>query len=131
MVKVDTNIGENDHRKFRDQAWKIYGLKKLELVRHYAADHGMTVHQLACKWLLQQPGLTSITGTFLNEHEIREAAGTVQKPDLSYKELSELVEAYADDFGLGPDAHPCNLKSSADPSGSVRSSYVPAPVLIA
>ena len=36
VVKIDTNIGENDHRKFRDQSWKIYGLKKLELVRPIA-----------------------------------------------------------------------------------------------
>ncbi|HWE93788.1 MAG TPA: aldo/keto reductase, partial [Tepidisphaeraceae bacterium] len=46
VVKIDTTISENDHRKFRDQHWKIQGLKKLELVRHYATDHGMTVHQL-------------------------------------------------------------------------------------
>jgi aryl-alcohol dehydrogenase-like predicted oxidoreductase len=130
VVKIDTNIDANDHRKFRDQAWKIYGLKKLELVRHYASDHGMTVHQLACKWLLQQPALTSITGTLLNEHEIREAAESVEKPDLSHGELAELAEMYANDFGLGPEAHPCNLKSSADISGQVRSSYVPAPVMI-
>ena len=45
IVKIDTTIGENDHRKFRDQHWKVYGLKKLELVRHYASDHGMTVHE--------------------------------------------------------------------------------------
>jgi aryl-alcohol dehydrogenase-like predicted oxidoreductase len=131
IVKIDTNIGENDHRKFRDQAWKIYGLKKLELVRHYATDHGMTVHQLACKWLLQQPALTSITGTFLNEQEIREAAESVEKPKLSQTELRELAEAYAKDFGLGPEAHPCNLKSSVEISGQVRSGYVPAPVVIA
>ena len=91
----------------------------------------MTVHQLACKWLLQQPALTSITGTLLNEHEIREAVESVDKPNLSQTELRELAEAYANDFGLGPEAHPCNLKSSADISGQVRSSYVPAPVLIA
>ena len=36
VVKIDTTIGENDHRKFRDNHWKVYGLKKLELVRHYA-----------------------------------------------------------------------------------------------
>jgi hypothetical protein len=89
------------------------------------------VHQLACKWLLQQPALTSITGTFLNEHEIREAAESVEKPNLSQTELAELAEAYAKDFDLGAEAHPCNLKSSVDVSGAVRSSYVPAPVLIA
>jgi aryl-alcohol dehydrogenase-like predicted oxidoreductase len=131
VVKIDTTIGESDHRKFRDQSWKIYGLKKLELVRHYATDHGMTVHQLACKWLLQQPALTSITGTFLNEHEIKEAADSCGKPDLSLAELTQLSLDYANDFGLGPEAHPCDLKSSVDVSGRVRSSYVPAPLLIA
>jgi aryl-alcohol dehydrogenase-like predicted oxidoreductase len=131
VVKIDTTIDKNDHRQFRDQSWKIYGLKKLELVRHYAADHGMTVHQLACKWLLQQPALTSITGTLLNEHEIREAAESVDKPNLSQAELRQITEDYAVDFGLGPEAHPCDLKSSSDSGGKVRSGYVPPPVLIA
>ena len=131
VVKIDTTLDQNDHRKFRDQSWKIYGLKKLELVRHYATDHGMTVHQLACKWLLQQPALTSITGTFLNEGEIREACEAVDKPNLSRAELEEIAKDYHCDWGLGADAHPCDLKSSTDASGKVRSGYVPPPVLMA
>jgi aryl-alcohol dehydrogenase-like predicted oxidoreductase len=130
-VRADTHISEQDHRKFRDQAWKIYGVQKLELIRHYAADHGMNVHQLACKWLLQQNGLTSITGTLLNETEIREAAQSVDKPNLSQQELNQLATDYANDWGLGDEAHPCDLKSSTDPSGKVRSGYVPPPVLLA
>jgi aryl-alcohol dehydrogenase-like predicted oxidoreductase len=131
VVKIDTTLDKNDHRKFRDQSWKIYGLKKLELVRHYATDHGMTVHQLACKWLLMEPALTSITGTLLNEHEIKEAAEATDKPDLSRAEMQQLAEDYARDWNLGDEAHPCDLKSSVDPKGSVRSGYVPSPVLIA
>src|SRR2546421_2384798 len=131
IVKIDTTIGQNDHRKFRDQSWKIYGLKKLELVRHYASDHGMNVHQLACKWLLQQPGMTSITGTFLNEKEIAEACEATVKPDLSSAELNQIAADYARDWELGPEAHPCDLKSSRSEGGTVRSSYVPSPVLIA
>ena len=127
-VRLDTEISQNDHRKFRDQAWKIFGLKKLELIRHYAADHGMNVHQLACKWLLMDPALTSITGTLLNEEEVREAAESVDKPDLSESEMRQLAEDYARDWDLGPEAHPCDLKSSAAPSGSVRSSYEPAAI---
>src|SRR5206468_11829330 len=127
IVKIDTTIGQNDHRKFRDQSWKIYGLKKLELVRHYASDHGMNVHQLACKWLLMDPALTSITGTFLNEKEIAEACEATGKPDLSQAELNQLAEDYARDWSLGAEAHPCDLKSSTDPSGKVRSGYVPPP----
>jgi aryl-alcohol dehydrogenase-like predicted oxidoreductase len=131
VVKIDTAITGQDHRKFRDQAWKIYGLKKLELVRHYATDHGMNVHQLACKWLLQQPALSSITGTFLNEQEIADACESTGKPDLSFEELRQLTEDYARDWNLGPEAHPCDLKSSITESGTIRSGYVPSPVLIA
>ena len=131
VVKVDTTLSKDDHRKFRDQNWKIFGLKKLELVRHYATDHGMNVHQLACKWLLQQPGMTSITGTFLNEQEIKDACDATAKPDLSRRELTQLAEDYARDWNLGPEAHPCDLKSSITESGAIRSGYVPSPVLIA
>jgi aryl-alcohol dehydrogenase-like predicted oxidoreductase len=130
-VKVDTTIGANDHRKFRDQAWKIYGLKKLEMVRHYAADHYMTVHQLACKWLLMDPAMTSITGTLLDEAEISEAAQSVQKEPLSEQEMRELSDNYTRDWGLGDEAHPCDLKSSVNPSGRVRSGYVAPPMAVA
>ena len=131
VVKIDSNLDKNDHRKFRDQFWKIYGLKKLELVRPLAAAHGMTVHQLACKWLLMDPALTSITGTLLNEHEIKEACEATDKPNLTKAELDQLAVDYAKDWDLGPDAHPCNLKSSKDPSGQVRSQYIPPPVFVA
>jgi len=30
-VRIDTQIGASDHRKFRDQSWKIYGLKSSNL----------------------------------------------------------------------------------------------------
>lgn len=129
-VKIDTQISASDHRKFRDQAWKVYGLKKLELVRHYASDHGINVHQLACKWLLMDPALTSITGTLLNEEEIREAAESVDKPALSQSEMMQLAVDYARDWGLGDEAHPCDLKSSASPGGTVRSAYVPPPPVV-
>jgi aryl-alcohol dehydrogenase-like predicted oxidoreductase len=125
------NLDANDHRKFRDQAWKVYGLKKLELIRHYASDHGMTVHQLACKWLLQNEALTSITGTLLDEAEIREACEACDKPNLSASEMQQIAMDYAVDWNLGAQAHPCDLKSSVDVSGRVRSSYVAPPVLMA
>ncbi|MGA3067074.1 MAG: aldo/keto reductase [Tepidisphaeraceae bacterium] len=130
-VRPETTIGASDHRKFRDESWKIFGLKKLELIRHYASDHGMTVHQLACKWLLMDDALTSITGTFLSREEIAEAAQSVDKPRLSHEEMKQLAEDYARDWNLGDAAHPCDLKSSTAPAGKVRSGYVPPPVLVA
>jgi aryl-alcohol dehydrogenase-like predicted oxidoreductase len=130
-VKPDTNIGPNDHRKFRDEAWKTYGVKKVERIRPYAAELGMNIHQFACKWLLMDPALTSITGTLLDEAEITEACEAVDKPAIPPAVMHELAEAYGKNFGLGSEAHPCDLKSSVDPSGRVKSQYLPPPVLIA
>ncbi len=130
-IKTDTVIQQNDHRKFRDENWKIYGVKKVELIRRYADKLGMNIHELACKWLLQQNGLTSITGTFLNEKEIQEAVNATTKPDLSREDLLEISRDYNDDWNLGDQAHPCNLKSSTHISGAVRSEYVAPPTLIA
>jgi aryl-alcohol dehydrogenase-like predicted oxidoreductase len=132
VIKADTQLADNDHRKFRDANWKTYGPQKVEKIRHIAQRHGMTIHQLACKWLLQaNPTLTAITATLLDENEIREVCESVSKPNLTRDELQELFTGYQSDFGLPPEAHPCDLKSSADPAGHVRSTYVPPPVLIA
>jgi aryl-alcohol dehydrogenase-like predicted oxidoreductase len=130
-VKIDTTISENDHRKFRDDNWKVYGLQKLEKVRPLAQKYGVHVHTFACKWLLMDPVLTSITGTFLDETEIKEAVAATTMPDLTQQEMFDLAQGYATDFNLGEGAHPCDLKSSTDPSGRVRSNYVPPPVLMA
>jgi aryl-alcohol dehydrogenase-like predicted oxidoreductase len=131
QIRANTQLDKNDHRKFRDQNWKIYGAQKVDLIRAMASKYGMNVHEFACKWLLQQPGLTSITGTLLNEQEVQEAINAVDKPAISKADLRALDESYANDWDLGPDAHPCNLKSSTDPSGQVRSRYVPSPVMVA
>jgi aryl-alcohol dehydrogenase-like predicted oxidoreductase len=132
VIKADTVLAENDHRKFRDANWKTYGPQKVEKIRHVARAHEMTIHQLACKWLVQaNPTLTAITATLLDEKEIGEVCDAMGKPDLSKEELRELSDGYASDFGLPPDAHACDLKSSVDPSGRVRSTYVPPPVLMA
>jgi aryl-alcohol dehydrogenase-like predicted oxidoreductase len=131
-VKPDMQMSESDHRKFRDANWKTYGPQKVEKIRHIAHAHDMTIHQLACKWLLQANStLTAITATLLDEREIEEVCESVRKSDLTLDELNELRELYRRDFGLPGEAHACDLKSSTDPSGKVRSTYVPPPVMIA
>ena len=127
LVKIDEQAGT----RTAAAGLRRPGLQKLEKVRPLAAKYGVHVHTLACKWLLMDPVLTSITGTLLDETEIREAVAACDMPNLTSGEMLSLAQDYAKDFGLGDPAHPCDLKSSADPSGRVRSGYVPAPVLIA
>jgi aryl-alcohol dehydrogenase-like predicted oxidoreductase len=130
-IKQDTKLASSDHRKFRDKSWQIYGPQKADLLRPIAEGHGMTLHQMACKWLLQQPAMTSITATLVSDDEIKEIAAVPDKPDLTTEELNQIHDWYESDFHLGDDAHPCNLKSSVAEDGIERSGYTPPPSLIA
>jgi aryl-alcohol dehydrogenase-like predicted oxidoreductase len=114
-----------------DQDAGGYGRKKIALIQPLATKYGMTIRQLACKWLLQQPRLTSVVTTPQSKADIDELVQSTAKPDLSNEDLQWLAEQYAADFGLGEAAHPCDLGSSVDPSGFVRSRYVPPPVYLA
>lgn len=108
----------------------IVGTAKLDLLRRNAQERGLTLRQLCYKWLLQQPGLTSITAR-LEEGDIAEAVDSIHKPDLTTEDLTQIATDYARDWNLGEGSHPRRLKSSVDPSGSVRASYVAPPVLFA
>lgn len=132
VIKADTKLSQDDHRKFRDMPWRVYGPQKVEKIRPIFEKHDMTVHQFACKWLLQSsPALTTITATLLNEQEIAEVCDAVDKPKLTPAEMRQLHDLYERDFDLPPESHACDLKSSIEDEGKARSDYVAPPVLIA
>jgi len=113
-----------DHRKFRDRNWLVYGLKKVEMLRDIQKVHNCTLGQLAIKWLLSFPTLISVQPNITTEAELAEFAtaasdGALLSP-AEMKRIEELVES---DFGFGPDAHACDLKSSVTANGITRSDY--------
>ena len=131
VIKKDTKLAQSDHRKFRDAAWRVFGPQKVDAIRPIFERHDMTVHQFACKWLLQQPAMTTITATLLNEAEVDEVVAAAEMPDFSQEELTELHDLYERDFDLPPESHACDLKSSVNDGEPVRSEYVAPPVLVA
>lgn len=133
VIQADTKLSQSDHRKFRDMPWRIYGPQKVEKIRPIFEKHDMTVHQFACKWLLQSsPALTSITATLLDEAEIEEVVAAAEMPDLSAEEMKQLHDLYERDFDLPAESHACDLKSSvAGDEGKVRSDYVAPPTMVA
>ncbi len=135
VIKADTKLDQNDHRKFRDMPWRIYGPQKVDAIRPIFEKHdggGMTVHQFACKWLLQSsPAMTTITATLLNEAEVDEAVEATEKPDLTPAEMRQLHDLYERDFDLSEESHACDMKSSITDEGTTRSQYAPPPTLIA
>jgi aryl-alcohol dehydrogenase-like predicted oxidoreductase len=113
----------DDHRKFRDRNWLVYGLQKVEMLRDIQRAHNCTMGQLAIKWLLTWPSVTSVQPNIMNEAELREFAAACDGNTLTSAEMRQIQDLAESDFGLGAEAHACDLKSSIDPSGRVRSAY--------
>ena len=64
----------DDHRKFRDRNWLVYGLKKIEKLRHIQKAHNCTMGQLSLKWLLTWPACIGVEPNITTEPELREFA---------------------------------------------------------
>lgn len=120
----DHQFPEWDHRKFRDRHWLVYGLKKNAMVKPLADELGISLRQFATKWLASQPNLVSLEPNILSTEDVDQFAAACHGDGLPLAMLDQINAWYADDFGLGDDAHPCNMKSSTSESGEVRSSYV-------
>ncbi len=117
----------DDHRKFRDRNWLVYGLKKVEKLRHIQKAHdkgqGCTMGQLALKWLLTWPTLVSVQPNIMSEADLREFAAACDGDRLTGPEMEEIQGLVESDFDFGPEAHACDLKSSVDAAGHTRSHY--------
>ncbi len=137
LVRVPTNSGildeefkdENhkfeswDHRKFRDRNWLVYGLKKNAVIKPIANSLGLSIRQLAFKWLAQFPAMASIQPNLLNLNDVEQFAGACDGEPLPQAVIDKIDTLYAVDFHLGADAHPCDWKSSVTPDGKIRSDY--------
>ncbi len=120
---ADHQFAPNDHRKFRDKNWLVYGLKKNEIIAPIAEQYNCSIRQFAFKWLASQPAMASIEPNLLNEQDVLDFAAAADGKYLSEQILSQIDELYRRDFDLGEDAHPCDWKSSTTETGTIRSSY--------
>lgn len=66
-VSAGHAFAEYDHRKFRPAGWVEAGVEKLERMRPYAEDHGLTMLQLACQWNLAHEAVGCVAPTLIQE----------------------------------------------------------------
>lgn len=66
-VKPGHQFGERDHRTFRPAGWVEAGNKKLNAIRPFAEQHGLTMLQLASIWNLSQAPIESVVPTLIQE----------------------------------------------------------------
>jgi len=66
-LRAGMELGRTDHRSFRPAGWIEAGLEKLERLRPFAEQAGLTTMQLACQWNLAHPAVECVAPTLIQE----------------------------------------------------------------
>ena len=91
-VSADTKIDENDHRAVRKREWIVSALEKVEQLRPIAERNGLSITELAIKFVLSKKGFASVLPTMVDEDEISSYAGMA---DGNYIPASDMAEVEA------------------------------------
>ncbi|QDU34774.1 General stress protein 69 [Poriferisphaera corsica] len=127
----DHKFAQNDHRKFRDKNWLIYGLKKNDMIRPLAEALGLSLRQFAFRWLASQPAMVSVEPNILTNADIDDYAKVADGQGLPQDVLEKVQAWYDTDFDLGQEAHPCDHKSSITETGAISSQYIKPEIVTA
>ncbi|MBC7644288.1 MAG: aldo/keto reductase [Thermoleophilia bacterium] len=98
---ADTKFDADDHRSHRKQAWLDDGLKKVDALQFLVDDRdGATIGQVALKWLLSDPAITSVQPNVYSLEQIAEFAAAPDIEEFDADELGEIDVLNRDNFGI-------------------------------
>ena len=93
-VNADTKIDEKDHRSVRKGEWIKASLKKVEELRPIAERNGLTITELAIKFILSKQGISSVFPTVISEEEIQSFSDMSNGQYISSSDMKEINELY-------------------------------------
>ena len=93
-VNADTKIDEKDHRSVRKGEWIKASLKKVEQLRPIAERNGLTITELAIKFILSKKGISSVIPTVISIEEIENFAAMSDGNYINSSDMNEINELY-------------------------------------
>ena len=93
-VKAETVIPSNDHRKDRKMKWRQEALKKVEQLRPIADRNGLSILELAIKFILSKKGIASVLPTVISEEEIEKFASMSDGNYINSSDMKEIEDLY-------------------------------------
>lgn len=93
-VNADTKIDENDHRAVRKREWIKSALDKVEQLRPIAERNGLTITELAVKFILSKKGFASVFPTMISEEEISSYAEMADGGYIPSSDMAEIEALY-------------------------------------
>ena len=103
----ETTFPESDHRSHRfhqNPNWLIEGLNKVERLKFLHQGKDATIGQMALKFVLAEPSVTTVLPNIYNEDQLREFASAPECPDLAQEELEQIADLCQHNFYLEPEA---------------------------
>jgi aryl-alcohol dehydrogenase-like predicted oxidoreductase len=94
-----TTFDANDHRSHRKREWLTEGLRKLRKL-DFLVGPERTIGQVALKWVLSEPAVTSVLPNIYDEAQLAEFASASDLLDLTEEELAAIGELYDRNFDL-------------------------------
>lgn len=109
-LKPGTKLERTDHRSFRGAGWIEAAQPKLEKMAAIAAEHEMSLLQLAAQWALAQPAVKSVVPTLIQEADADAKLIEQQLEDLASvtasralpKEVADTITRIGDNKGCMP-----------------------------
>ena len=101
-VNADTKVDEKDHRSVRKGEWIKASLKKVEELRPVADRNGLTITELAIKFILSKQGISSILPTVISEEEIQTFSDMSNGKYLSISDMKEIDQLYTQWWSNNP-----------------------------
>lgn len=94
-VGADTKIDEKDHRSVRKGEWVRASLAKVEQLRPVAEGLGMTVAELAVKFILSKDAASSVLPTVVSVGEVEQFAEISDGSYVGRAEMERIAELFA------------------------------------
>ena len=91
-VNAETKIDEKDHRSVRKGEWIKASLKKVEQLRPIAERNGLTITELAMKFIMTKKGFASVFPTVVSEEEIINYVEMTKGEYISVSDMNEIEQ---------------------------------------
>lgn len=94
-VNADTKIDQKDHRSVRKVEWIKSALDKVEQLKPIAERNGLSIPELAIKFILSKGAVASVLPTVVSIEEIEQFAAMSDGKYLSSSDMSEIASLYS------------------------------------
>jgi aryl-alcohol dehydrogenase-like predicted oxidoreductase len=93
-VDANTKIDEKDHRSVRKGEWIKSSLKKVEQLNTIAKRNGLSITELAIKFILSKKSVSSVLPTVISVDEIENFASMSDGNYIGAADMKEITEMY-------------------------------------